>query len=71
MSSESELFAYLILYHFDLSELKKTTFIQFYDFYVATATEAADRLDGQPMKVLCSWFASVELWLIITKSLCR
>ncbi len=36
---------------FFFSEVKKSTFVSFYDCYVATATEASSRLDGQPMKV--------------------
>ena len=29
----------------------KSTFVEFYDIYLATATEAASRLDGHPMRV--------------------
>ncbi|XP_064396848.1 ubiquitin-conjugating enzyme E2 Z-like [Halichondria panicea] len=33
----------------DLFELKKSTFVSLYECYMATATETASRLDGQPM----------------------
>lgn len=47
------------------SELKKSTFVSFYDCYVATATEAASRLDGQPMKVCTLIFYAFTVYFLL------
>ena len=36
---------------FSCSEVKKTSFLEFYDFYIRTATKLASFLDGQDMQV--------------------